>query len=98
MELSDLGFIQAAKDVIASQDALAIIFRRIDNVFGLLEEYAKVLTTEAVKDIVVKIMVELLEILAIMMKEITQGRASELISDNMFLAIDGATEMSRMVC
>ena len=52
-------------------------------------------TTEAVKDIVVKIMVELLEILAIMTKEITQGRASELISDNMFLAVDGATEMSR---
>ena len=51
--------------------------------------------TEAVKDIVVKMMVELLEIFAIMTKEITQGRASELIPDNMFLAVDRATEMSR---
>ena len=94
-ERSDIGFIQAAKDVIASQDALVVIFRRIDNVFEPLEKYAEVPTTEAVKDIVVKIMVELLEIFAITTKEITQGRASELITDNMFPAVDRGTEMSR---
>ena len=53
-------------------------------------------TTEAVKDIVVKIMVGLLEIFAIMTKGIKQGRASELIPDNLFPAVDGGTGMSRM--
>ena len=63
---------------------LIIIFERIENIFKPLEEHAEVPTTEAVKDIVVKIMAELLEIFAIMTKEITQGRASELIPENMF--------------
>ena len=94
-ERSDIGFIQAAKDAIASQDALAVIFWRIDNVFEPLEEYAEVPTTEAVKDVVVKIMVELLEIFAIMTKEITQGRARELIPENMFPAGHRGIEMSR---
>jgi hypothetical protein len=72
---------QAAKDVIASQDALFDIFERIENFFRRLEEYAEVPTTEAMKDIIVKIMVEVLGIFAIMTKEIKQGRASESISD-----------------
>ena len=75
-EQSDIEPIPAADDVIASQDALIIIFERIEKVFKPLEEYAEVPTTEAVKDIVVKIMVELLEVFAIMTKEI-KGRASE---------------------
>ena len=40
-------------------------------------------------------MVELLEIFAIMTKEITQGRASELIPENMFPAGHRGIEMSR---
>ena len=40
--------------------------------------------TDAMKDIMVKIRVEVLEIFAIMTKEITQGRTSESIPDDMF--------------
>ena len=70
---------QAAKDVIASQDALVDIFGRIENFFRRLEEYIEVPTTEAMKDIIVKIMVEVLGIFAIVTKEMKQGRASESI-------------------
>ena len=40
--------------------------------------------TDAMKDIMVKIMVEVLEIFAIMTKEIKQSRASESILDDRF--------------
>jgi ribosome recycling factor len=40
--------------------------------------------TEAMKDIMVKIMVEVLEIFAIMTTEIRQGRASESNLDKLF--------------
>ena len=51
---------QAALDAIASQDALIDIFERIENFFRRLEEYAEVPTTGTMKDIMVKIMVEVL--------------------------------------
>ena len=51
-------------------------------------------TTEAIKDIVVKIMVELLEIFAIMTKEIKRGRTSELVPDYMFPVVDRGLERS----
>ncbi|KAF8265080.1 hypothetical protein EI94DRAFT_1702755 [Lactarius quietus] len=68
--------LSAAKDVIATQDALIDIFERIENFFKRLEEYAEVPTTEAMKEIIVKIMVEVLGIFAIVTKEMKQGRAN----------------------
>ncbi|KAH9010035.1 hypothetical protein EDB84DRAFT_1280103 [Lactarius hengduanensis] len=64
----------AAKDVVASQDALVDIFERIESFFRRLEEYSEVPTTEAMKDIIVKIMVEVLGIFGIVTKEMKQGR------------------------
>ena len=91
-ERTDIGRVQAAQGVIASQDSLIIIFERIENFFKRLEQYAEVPMTDAMKDIMVKIMVEVLEIFAIMTKEITQGRASESIPDDMFLVADRDSE------
>ena len=72
---------QAAKDVGAAQDALIDIFERIENFFKRLETYTEVPPTEAMTDIIVKIMVEVLNIFAIATKEIRQGRTSELPDD-----------------
>ena len=66
-----------AKDTITGRDELIAIFEQIENFFKRLEEHADVPMTEAVKDITVKIMVELLETFAIITKEIKQGRSSE---------------------
>ena len=93
-ERSDLEPIQAAYVVIASHDTLIIIFEQIENFFKPLGEYASVPTTEAVKDIVVKIVVELLEIFAIMTKEIKQGQAGESVPDYMFPVVDSGPERS----
>ena len=67
---------QAAKDVQASQDALIDIFERMENFFKRLESHTAVPPTEAMTDIIVKIMIEVLNIFAIATKEIRQGRAS----------------------
>ena len=69
---------QAAKDVNTAQEALIDIFERIENFFKRLETYSEVPPTAAMTDIIVKIMVEVLNIFAIATKEIKQGRSSEL--------------------
>ncbi|KAH9060125.1 hypothetical protein EDB87DRAFT_631475 [Lactarius vividus] len=72
-------FLLAAKDVDASQEALADLFECIENFFKRLESYTEVPPTEAMTDIIVKIMVEVLNIFAIATKEIKQGRAKKFI-------------------
>jgi hypothetical protein len=70
---------QAARDVGASQDAIVDLFERIENFFRRLETYTEVPPTHAMMDLIVKIMVEVLGILAIATKEIRQRSASKLI-------------------
>jgi hypothetical protein len=55
------------------------LFERIENVFRRLETYIEVPPTAGMTDAIVKVMVEVLRILAIAMKEMQQNRASELI-------------------
>ncbi|KAI9453276.1 hypothetical protein BJY52DRAFT_1225714 [Lactarius psammicola] len=71
--------LQAAKDVDASQEALVDLFERIENFFKRLESYTEVPPTNAMTDIIVKIMVEVLNIFAIATKEIKQGRAKKFL-------------------
>ena len=74
----DIEARQAVKDVNAAQDALIDIFERIENFFKRLETYTEVQPSEAMSDIIVKIMVEVLNVFAIATKDIKQGRTSEL--------------------
>ena len=67
---------QAAKDVEASQDALVDLFGSIQFFFSRLESYTLVPPTDAMVEIMVKIMIEVLNIFAIATKEMGQGRAS----------------------
>jgi len=68
---------QAAKDVRSSQETLIDIFERIENSFRRLEVYTAVAPTPEMMDMMVKIMVEVLSILGITTKEISQGWTSE---------------------
>ena len=65
--------------VSASQDALTNVFERIENFFRRLETYVQVPPTPGMTDMIVKIMVEVLSILAIATKEHSQSRTSKLI-------------------
>ena len=69
----DIEARQVVKDVNAAEDALIDIFERIENFFKRLETYTEVRLSEAMTDIIVKIMVEVLNIFAIATKEVKQG-------------------------
>jgi hypothetical protein len=69
---------QAAKAVGTNQDILIDLFERIENFFIRLEVYVEVPPTAGLMDIMVKIIVELLSILAIATKEVKQSKSSEL--------------------
>ena len=79
---------QAAKDVDANVEALSDLFERIESFFKRLESYTEVPPTNAMTDIIVKIMVEVLNIFAIATKEMKQGRTSVLIVNTLeFMAV-----------
>jgi hypothetical protein len=62
-----------AKDVDASQDVLIDILMRIESFFKRLESYTEVRPMSAMTDVIVKILIEMLSILAIATKQIKQG-------------------------
>jgi hypothetical protein len=79
---SDTEPTQAAKEVLGDLDTLMEILERIESFFKRVEEYADVpKTTDTMKQVIVKIMVEVLGIFAILTKEIKKGRASESTTD-----------------
>jgi hypothetical protein len=55
------------------------IFVRIEGFFKRLESYTEVRPTAAMTDVIVKIIIEVLSILAVATKQIKQGRSSESI-------------------
>lgn len=68
-----------AKDVATSIDALVDLFDRIESFFKRIEIYVDVPPTEAMTDLIIKIMVEVLGILTVATREMKQGSASELV-------------------
>ena len=65
-----------AKDVRASYDALVDIFECIENFVRRLNIYTEIPPTPVMTEMVIKIMVELLSVLALATKQINQGRFS----------------------
>jgi hypothetical protein len=59
---------------------LVDLFEHVENFYTRLESYTEMRPTDAMTDIIVKVMIEVLFILAIATKEIKQSRASELIT------------------
>ena len=75
--LSNLWKHQAATGVSSSYDSLVDLFECLANFLKRLEIYTAVPVTPLMSDIIVKIMVELLSVLALATKQIKQGRLSE---------------------
>ncbi|KAF8490155.1 hypothetical protein F5888DRAFT_1638229 [Russula emetica] len=67
--------LSAATAVNNRRNTLVIIFERIENVFGRLENYIEYPRTAGMINAIVKVMVEVLCILAIATKEINENRA-----------------------
>jgi hypothetical protein len=68
---------QAASRVTSSYDALLNLFECLGNFLKRLEVYTTIPPTPMMTDLIVKIMVELLSVLALATKQIKQGRSSK---------------------
>jgi len=64
-------------DVRASRDTLVDVLERIETYFQRLQTYTEVSLTPEMIDLLGKIMVEVLSILAMVTKRLKQGRISE---------------------
>jgi hypothetical protein len=67
------------KDISASYDALVDLFASFENFLSRLSIYTEVAPTPALTSVLVKILVELLNTLALATKQVKQGRFSELV-------------------
>ena len=72
--------LQAAKDASACQDMLIDVFNRIERFFKRLDEYVGITPTTAMMDMIVEIMVEVINILGIVTRQVKSGRFSESMS------------------
>ncbi len=71
---------QAFKGVSSDLEAVVELLESIEHFLKRLDIYTKVTPTEAMTEMVVKILVELLSTLALATKQIRQGRPSERVS------------------
>ena len=71
--------LQTASDVSSSYDALVDLFECIGNFLKRLRIYTDLPLSPSMSDIIVKIMTELLSVLALATKQIKQGRFSKRI-------------------
>jgi hypothetical protein len=69
-----------AKGVNANQEMLVDLFERIESFFKRLEFHTELKPSEAMTDMMVKIMVEVLSVLAIVTVEIKERRRSQFIT------------------
>jgi hypothetical protein len=72
----DAWVCQAASEVSSDYDALIDLFECLGNFLKRLDVYIDIPPTEMMTDIIVKIMVELLSVLALATKQIKRGRFS----------------------
>ncbi|KAH9958154.1 hypothetical protein BC827DRAFT_1156957 [Russula dissimulans] len=81
------SLLSAAQAVCASQGVLVDLFERIENFLRRLEVYIKLPATGGMADIIVKVMVEVLLILALATREIKQGKLSNLLLDDILYVL-----------
>ena len=81
LHTSDIWKYQTAIGVSSSYDSLVDLFECLGNFLKRLEIYTAIPFTPLMTDITVKILVELLSVLALATKQVQQGRLSESMSE-----------------
>jgi hypothetical protein len=78
----DIQAKQAAKDAVASYDAVLDLLESIERFLTRLDIYTQIPATPAMDEVVAKIIVELLSTLALATKRLKKGRLSESVLTN----------------
>ena len=73
----DIQTYQAAKGVLDDFDTLADLLESVEHFLNRLDIYTKITPTVTMTEMIVKILVELLSILALATKQLQQGKLSE---------------------
>jgi hypothetical protein len=81
--ICDTSVAQAQKDVGTSYDPLVDLFQSIASFLDRLDIYTKIPLTTSMTDIIIKLLVEVLSTLAIVTKQVKQGRLGEPVSSLM---------------
>jgi hypothetical protein len=76
-DLCDIRTYQAVKGVLDDYDTLADLLESVEHFLNRLDIYNKIPPTVSMIEIIVKILVELLSILALATKQLQQGKFSE---------------------
>ncbi len=71
---------QEVKDIEFDRDDIVSVFQRIKNIFDRVEPCATVRPTDAMIDIIMKMMIVVLELFAVLTREMKDGRARELFT------------------
>jgi hypothetical protein len=79
VHLCNIQLYQAIKGVKDSHDALVELLESIEHLLYRLDIYTKITPTVAMTEMLIKILVELLSTLALMTKEVRQGKPSEFV-------------------
>jgi hypothetical protein len=83
---------QAAIGVTASYDALVDLFECVGNFLNRLRIYTEIPFNTTITDIIMKILVQVLSVLALATKQIKQGRFSKWLVPHIFLIAEHETE------
>ena len=73
----DIQTYQAVNGVLDDYDTLADLLESVEHFLNRLDIYTKIPPTAGMTEIIIKILVELLSILALATKQLQQGRLSE---------------------
>ena len=96
---SDIRACQAACKVMSSYDALSDLFEHLGSFVKRLDIYTNIPLTPVMTDMIVKIMVELLLVIALATKQISQGRFSKChIDHTVYLWLNEPQRSSRRNC
>ena len=77
--LRDIQTCQAAKGVLDDYDTLADLLESVERFLNRLDIYTKIPPTVSMTEMIIKILVELLSILALATKQSQQGKLSECV-------------------
>jgi hypothetical protein len=91
VHVDDIQTYQAVKGVLDDYDTLADLLESVEHFLSRLDIYTKIPPTVGMTEMIVKILVELLSILALATKQLQQGKLSECVLDDIILA-DYATQ------
>ena len=77
--LRDIQTYQAVKGVLDDYDTLADLLESVDHFLNRLDIYIKIPPTVSMTEMIIKILVELLSVLALATKQLQQGKLSECV-------------------